>query len=250
MNRFLKMNRFFKSCLLASAGLVILATTLSFTTPGRAFAQRVGEDCVRICDTASNPLHVIVNGITRVRGEVTINNENAIATTVTGPVQVTTSPREPLLVVQRLKVDDIFQKSVSLAMENGQSEVSTPTFVVPAGKILVIESAFGTALVNQLVVGNGWGTSLTSEPQHPSVLIRTSTDNSAFQHPLAATGSGPGEIDGGYLKYIWNIGGLIQLYADPGTEIQVIFKRPNTDKGKKGPASLSLTLSGHYIDAN
>src|SRR5215207_5594729 len=96
----------FKSCLLASAGLVILAATLSLTTPGRAFAQRVGEDCVRICDTASSPLHVIVQGITRVTGDVTINNQNAIATTVSGPVQVTTSRGEPLLVVQRLKLDD------------------------------------------------------------------------------------------------------------------------------------------------
>ncbi len=41
MNRFHKMDRFFKSCLLASAGLVMLAVTLSFIASGRAFAQRV-----------------------------------------------------------------------------------------------------------------------------------------------------------------------------------------------------------------
>src|SRR5688500_11753128 len=92
----------FKSCLLASTGLVILAVTLSFTTPGRAFAQRVGEDCIRICNTASNPLHVIVQGITRVTGDVRINNENAIATTVTGPVQVSTSRGESLSVVPQI----------------------------------------------------------------------------------------------------------------------------------------------------
>lgn len=249
MNRFNKMNRFFKSCLLASAGLVILAITVSFTAPGRAFAQRVEEGCIRICDTASSPFHVLVQGITRVTGDVTINNENAIATTVSGPVQVTTSRGEPLSVIPRMRLADKFQKSVSLDMADGQSEVST-TFAVPAGKLLVIVSAFGTALVNPQVVGNGWSASLTSEPQHPSVLVRTSTDNSAFQHPLASTASGLQEIDG-YLKSIWNIGGgLTQIYADPGTEIEVIFKRPNTDKGKKGPASLSLTLSGHYEDAN
>ena len=101
----------FKSCLLASTGLVILAVTLSFTTPGRAFAQRVGEDCIRICNTASNPLHVIVQGITRVTGDVRINNENAIATTVTGPVQVSTSRGESLSVVPRMRLEDKFQKS-------------------------------------------------------------------------------------------------------------------------------------------
>ena len=43
MNRFPRTNRFFKSCLLASAGLAVLAVTLSFTAPGRVFAQRVKE---------------------------------------------------------------------------------------------------------------------------------------------------------------------------------------------------------------
>ncbi len=74
----------------------MLIITWSLTSWVRAIAKRVGEDCIRICETASNPLHVIVRGITRVTGDVTINNENAIATTVSGPVQVTTSPRDPL----------------------------------------------------------------------------------------------------------------------------------------------------------
>src|SRR5687767_3695398 len=136
----------FKSCLLASTGLVILAVTLSFTTPGRAFAQRVGEDCIRICDTASNPLHVIAQGITRVTGDVTINNENAIATTVTGPVQVSTSRGEPLLVVQREKADDVFQEQVSLTLKPGDS-LEMQEFVVPSGKFLKIKYATGTAIL-------------------------------------------------------------------------------------------------------
>ena len=253
MNRFHRMNRFFKSCLLASAGLVMLAGALSLTAPGRAFAQRAGEDCVRICDTASSPLHVIVQGVSRVTGDVRISNEDAIATTVSGPVQVTTSPREPLSVVPRMRLEDRFQKSVSLGLANGQSEVST-TFAVPAGKLLVIGSASGSALTNTELVGCGpWCANLNVENQHPSVLIKTSTDNSAFQHPLATVLSGVGQDSTNtetFFRAIWNVGGLMQLYADPGTEIEVIFKRPNTVKGKKGPASLDLTLSGHYVDVN
>ncbi|MCA1635587.1 MAG: hypothetical protein LC802_18320 [Acidobacteria bacterium] len=236
----------FKSCLLASVGLVILAATVSFTAPGRAFAQRVGEDCVRICDTASNPLHVIVQGITRVTGDVTINNANAIATTVTGPVQVTTSPREPLHVVQRLKLDDRFQKSVSLSMVQGQSSVST-TFAVPAGKLLVIESATGSARTT---------TGLNAaNVQFPLVLVRTTTDGSSFPHPLATTFAANVHNPEAINLYEsfgtrWNIGGMIQLYADPGTEVEVIFERPTSPKGKAGTASLDLTLSGHYVDVN
>lgn len=246
MNRFHKMNRFFKSCLLASAGLAILAGTLSFTAPGRALAQRVEEGCIRICDTASNPLHVIVQGITRVTGDVTINNANAIATTVTGPVQVTTSRGESLYVIPRMRLDDRFQKSVSLSMADGQSTVST-TFAVPAGKLLVIESATGSALTT---------TGLNAaNVQFPLVLVRTTTEGNSFPHPLAttfATGVTNQEATNAYEVFgtRWNIGGMIQLYADPGTEIEVIFERPTTVKGTKGTASLSLTLSGHYIDAN
>src|SRR5215207_1131446 len=138
-----------KSCLLASAGLVILAATLSLTAPGRAFAQRVGEDCVRICDTAASPLHVIVRGVTRVTGDVTINNESAIATTVTGPVQVTTPRGESLSVVPKMKVEDVFQKQVSLTLQPGDMQ-EVQVIQVPSPKLLEIRYASGTALMRPL----------------------------------------------------------------------------------------------------
>ena len=240
-----------KSCLLASVGLVILAVTLSFTTPGRAIAQRVKDDCIRICDTTSNPLHVIVQGITRVTGDVTINNQNAIATTVTGPVQVSTSRGEALSVVPRMRLQDRFQKSASLELADGQHEVST-TFAVPAGKLLVIVSAVGVAQTNTIIESCGqFCASFDVECQHPSVLVKTHTDNSAFNHALATVLSSAPPTDAAtpFINF-WNVGGMMQLYADPGTEIEVIFRRPNTEKGKKGPVSLSLTLSGYYVDAN
>src|SRR5687768_10713111 len=133
-----------KSCLLASAGLVILASALSLTAPGRVFAQRVKDDCVRICDTASSPLHVIIKGVTRVTGDVTINNQNAIATTVTGPVTVTASSREPLAVAPQLKPPDVFQKQVSLTLQPGELQKGQ-IIHVPSPKLLEIKYASGTA---------------------------------------------------------------------------------------------------------
>ena len=254
MNRFLKMNRFFKSCLLASAGLVILATTLSFTTPGRAFAQRVGEDCVRICDTASNPLHVIVKGITRIKGEVTINNENAIATTVTGPVQVTTSPRERVYVRGLVaSSSDTFHIAKTIHIGSGQFSglLSLP---IPAGKLLVIKSAVGYAdmprgpvNINELLGGqpDAYAT------QIPLVLIKTTADGNTFAHPLSSNLVGPLGYDQGGLpnKFRWNIGGgELHIFADPGSEITLSFERPSDQDFSEGVAILKLTISGYYID--
>jgi len=245
MNRFLKMNRFFKSCLLASAGLVMLAITLSFTTPGRAFAQRIGEDCVRICDTASSPIHVIVQGITRVTGEVTINNENAIATTVTGPVQVTTSRGEPLLVAfPKLKLDDIFQEQVSLTLNPGQT-LATKDFVVPANKYLEIKSASGT-VVDKSFFGN-------LPPQGTGfwlVKIRViRINNNIFDFPFFRQFQGFSNAQngqsGGVLATYQVGGNQLGIFADTVDAVQVRFER-------FGPfqieSKLELAISGEYHD--
>ena len=248
MNRFHKMNRFFKSCLLASAGLVILAATLALTAPGRAFAQRVGEDCVRICDTASNPLHVIVQGITRVTGDVTINNENAIATTVTGPVQVSTSRGEPLLVVQRMKVDDIFQKQISLTLKPGD-KLEKQDFVVPAGTFLEIKYASGTANIRPSTYG--WlgidsvfdVTIRVVEPGNgdindfPLTKIR--------QGPLLNNPNAPYNSNN-IAGFQYQIGGNpIQIFANAGSTVQVRFGRLTAYPNE---SNLELALSGEYHD--
>jgi hypothetical protein len=58
-----------KNYLLASMGIVILSMTLAFTGAGRAIAQRVDEDCIRLCEpaspipvTARTPLPVVAGG--------------------------------------------------------------------------------------------------------------------------------------------------------------------------------------------
>ncbi|MCA1630804.1 MAG: hypothetical protein LC785_04575 [Acidobacteria bacterium] len=240
MNRFHKMNRFFKSCLLASAGLVVLAVTLSLTAPGRAFAQRVGQDCVRICDTASNPLHVIVRGVTHVTGDVRISNEDAIATTVSGPVQVTTSPREPLYVIPRLKVENIFQEQVSLTLQPGEM-LAKKNFVVPAAKFLEIKYASGTATVK------------TPEPAFAFTDFTVSIsviqpNNSTYNFPLTKNVQGVSyannEAFGSY-----QVGGTqVGIFGDSGGTIQVVLKRASNWGSGYAEINLELAISGEYQD--
>lgn len=233
MNRFHSMNRFFKSCLLASAGLVILAVALSFTTSGRAFAQRVGEDCIRIRDTASNPLHVIVQGITRVTGDVTINNQNAIATTVTGPVQVSTSQGEPLLVVQRTKAEDVFQEQVPLTLKVGDL-LAKQEFVVPSGKLLEINYATGTAIL-PISVNSFFVTIRVVQPGNGDIFDFTLTEQLQ------------GIIPGNLPLREYQIGGNpIQIFADAGSTVQDRFSRPNTLGAQIGESNLELAISGEY----
>ena len=225
----------FKCCLLASTGLVILAVTLSFTTPGRAFAQRVGEDCIRICDTASNPLHVIAQGITRVTGDVTINNENAIATTVTGPVQVSTSRGEPLLVVQREKADDVFQEQVSLTLKPSDS-LEMQEFVVPSGKFLKIKYATGTAIL-PITVSSFFVTIRVLQPGNGDIVDFPLTEQ--------VQGISPGNPP----LSEYQIGGNpIQIFASAGSTVQVRFSRPNNIGAQIGESNLELAISGEYHD--
>lgn len=251
MNKFLKLNRFFKSCLLASAGLVILAVTLSFTTPGRAFAQRVEEGCIRICDTASNPLHVIVQGITRVTGDVRINNENAIATTVSGPVQVSTSRGEPLLVVQRMKVDDIFQKQISLTLKPGD-KLEKQDFVVPEGKFLEIKYASGTANIRPSIYGFLGIDSVFDvtirvvEPGNGDINDFPLTKDR--QGALLNNPNNPNNGNNGnnIVGYQYQIGGNpIQIFANAGSTVQVRFSRLTPYPNE---SDVELALSGEYHD--
>jgi hypothetical protein len=229
----------FKSCLLASAGLVMLAAALSFTAPGRAVAQRVKDDCVRICDTASNPLHVIVQGITRVNGDVTINNENAIATTVTGPVRVTGTPREPLYVIQQKKPENIFQEQVSLKLKKGEVAV-VREFVVPPGKFLEIKYASGTA------------TTEISAALMPytdfSVTIRvTQPNNNLFNFPLTKQTQWITE-DGVAFGSSQVGGNQVGIFGDSGGTIRVVLKRGGNLGSLIAEFNLELAISGEYHD--
>ena len=223
-----------KSCLLASAGLITLAAALSLTAPGRAAAQRVKDDCIRICDTASNPLHVIVQGITRVTGDVTINNQNAIATTVTGPVQVRTSPREPLSVIPRLKMDDIFQEQVSLTLKTGDTTV-IKDFVVPPGKFLEIKHASGTVMVDG---GTGVGFFVFLNVIQPN-------DN-VYKFNLPRTLQDFSNVSYEPVFSNYHVGGHQNgIFGDSGGTVRVVL---TTLFPSQAEMKLELVLSGQYHD--
>ena len=215
----------FKSCLLASAGLVILAATLSLTAPGRAFAQRVGQDCVRICDTASSPLHVIVRGVSHVTGDVRISNEDAIATTVTGPVQVTTPRGVSLSVSPKMKVEGVFQKQVSLTVPPGHMQ-GVQVIYFPSPKLLEIKQASGTATTSSAI------------PFSVKIVVSHNGNDITFPLPLeelAFDWSG----DWGGPQY--QVGGSpLQIFAEPGSTVLVIFQR-NSDQFE---STLELAISG------
>ncbi|MDQ3132219.1 MAG: hypothetical protein M3Q99_15840 [Acidobacteriota bacterium] len=235
MNRFLKMNRVFRSCLVASAGLIILAVTLSFTVVGRSIAQRT-DDCITICTTAENPLHVIAQGLTRITGSVTINNENAIATTVTGPVQLTTSPREPLYVIQRKRMGDVFQEQISLTLKPGEN-LTKQDFVVPAGKFLEIKYATGTATL-PISVSSFFVTIRVIQPGNGDII----------DFPLTEQVQGVSPGNPPIREY--QIGSNpIQIFADAGSTVQVRFSRPNTLGAMVGECNLELAISGEYHDS-
>ena len=226
----------FKSYLLASAGLVILAVTFSFTTQGRAFAQRVKDDCIRICDNASNPLHVIVNGITRVKGEVTINNQNAIATTVTGPVQVTTSRGESLSVIPRMKMDNIFQKQVTLTLGPNEDE-ETRDFFVPADKFLEIKNASGTVTVK----------GMAQNFSIPDVRVLVLQANNSVMHFPLHTVNPETTFDNGLLVKSFQLSGnQIGIFGTPTDTVRVrltrIFGFGNSE------IKLELAITGQYHD--
>ena len=226
----------FKSCLLASAGLVILAAAVSFTAPGRAVAQRVTDDCIRICDTASNPLHVIVRGVTRVSGDVTINNANAIATTVTGPVRVTGSPREPLYVIERRQMDNIFQEQVSFTLKSGEA-IAKKDFVVPPGKFLEIKHASGTLTQTAAPGGSFLVTVRVIQPNNtvfnfhlPRVLLDFNNIHNA----------GPDFA-------LYHVGGdLNGIFGDSGGTVQVQLQR--VFQNLETEMNLELAITGEYHD--
>ena len=225
-----------KNCLLASAGLVILAATLSLTAPGRAVAQRVKDDCIRICDTASNPLHVIVQGITRVTGDVTINNQNAIATTVTGPVQVTTLRGESLSVIPRMKMDNIFQEQVSLTLGPAEDE-EVRDFVVPANKFLEIKNASGTVTVK--------GTAQSFSSPDVKVLV-LQANNSSVIFPLH-TGSQDSTVENGLLVTTYQLGGnQVGIFGTPSDTVRVWLRR--MFGAGNAEIKLELAITGEYHD--
>lgn len=210
-----------RNILFVSVSVLALVLTLALTAPGRAIAQTTGE-----------PLRVVLEGIGRIVGEVTITNaaDSPIPTRVEGPIEIVTSPTTPVLTRGVLRPADTFSKEVTIDLTSTQFS-GIESFHVPATKLLAIEGFSGFAQ--------------TAHPawQFPQVRFKTTTNGDSALHLVFANQGG-----GGFFLYAPGWGGN-QAYADPDSTVEVFFSRPLLGPASAtGPASMTLTFVGHYVD--
>lgn len=150
-------------------------------------------------------------------------------------VRVINSTLEPVPIVGTVTVSNAnantlqpFQASVN-STQTTPSNVSTATLAtVPAGKRLVIEFVTMTAQVPQ--------------GQHAEIMeITTSTDPvGGVSHQLLIVPQ-PDAVIGDAL---FRSSQEVKLYANAGTQVQVLWRR----NSNLGTATFSATLSGHLVD--
>ena len=213
----------FRNVMLASFGLIfILTLTLTLTSRGRAVAQETRE-CIKICDDA--PLSTVVKNILSVIGEVKISNDSdsPIPMRASGPIQIASSSVNAVRTKPVLQVTDTFQREVKITLEPNDN-TSTTTFNVPQSRLLVIEGWEGFAQMGHPL-------------QYPYVHFKTIANGSPVNIPVFAQSGG-----GGW--FLSHLGWGFKAYADPDSTVEVTFTRGNTI----GTATMTLVLTGHYVD--
>jgi hypothetical protein len=210
----------FRNLLLASAGLMVVAITVTLATGGRALAQLTGE-CIKICDEV--PIRVVLANVARIVGDVKITNDSdsPIPTKLNGSVLVDSSAQNAVRTRSGLQVTDVFQREVKITLEPNQIAEKV-SFVVPQSRLLVIESFSGFATMGHPL-------------QSPIVNFQTVANGEAGVHSEQVIGG-------------WSLfppgGAFSKAYADPSSKVEVRFLRT----GGTGTATMTLTFTGHYID--
>ena len=158
----------FRNLVLASAGLVVVAITVTLATGGRALAQ-----------------------VAQFIGDVKIINDSdsPIPTRVNGSVLVDSSAQHAVRTRPALQVTDVFQREVVITLEPGQV-TETASFLVPQARLLVIETATGFA-----EMGPG--------AQAPAVVIKTFANGDAAQRVLSSQ-----PVSGGWILSPFGFGPL------------------------------------------
>lgn len=212
----------FRNFLLASVGLVAFALAVSLSGPGRAIARQA-QECVKICDEI--PLSTVVKNVISVIGDVKITNDSdsPIPTRLNGPIQIASSPRDAVRTKPTLLVTDVFQREVKITLEPNDLG-SIATFNVPQSRLLAIEGWAGFAQMGQAF-------------QFPHVHFKTTANGDTVAYPVFIQ-----QGVGGWFLNQPGWGGT--AYADPGSTVEVTFTRSNP----VGTATMTLTLTGHYID--
>jgi hypothetical protein len=226
-----------KGAFLATLGLVVLLVSLALSAPGNSLASPPpGDRDVRVVNSTSEPVPVVVQGTATVSGSVSVagvssvavtNNPN-VTVTNTPNVSVANAPGNPVLVRD---VDRAARQPYAMwvvgTMPAGQLASNAPDFTrtVPAGKVLVIETV--------------------------SMRIETQADQQAI--------GGFGFRSGGvynehYLPLrVTALGGLlyhesiesVKVYADPSTDVWS-YVRLNTNVSG---TTVRFNFSGYLVDA-
>ena len=191
---------------------LIAVVAFAVATPQTGYTQRAQD--VNVVNTPN------VNAQQRGAWSVGINPSS-------NTVLVASSSREPVFTTQTLQVVNVFQKPMEIDLVEGQVLGST-SFTVPAGKLLVIEQVSGLAFMG----GNN---------QFPVVSFKTTANNNLAEHFLASP------FPNGFAQYPVFTFGNASIYADPGSTVELIFKRQG-DNQTFGTAELKVTFSGHYIN--
>jgi hypothetical protein len=124
----------FRNYMLASAGLAMFAITISLTTTGRAAAERLANEYVRIISTEAEPVFVKTVGTVPVRGDVHVSG---------GTVSVGSSPSAPVYTTQTVLAENLFDEV--LDVPGSPSAQKKLLVIVPANKSLNLQSANGAS---------------------------------------------------------------------------------------------------------
>lgn len=214
----------FRNLLLASAGLMVVAITVTLATGGRALAQ-ITSECIRICDEV--PIRVVLSNVARIVGDVKITNDSdsPIPMKLNGSVLVDSSAQNAVRTRPGLQVTDVVQREVVITLEPGQA-TETASFLVLQSRLLVIETVSGFAQMG-------------SASQLPVVVIKTVANGDEAQRVLLSQQASGGWI---FSPFGW---GPAFGYADPGSKVEVRFTRLGA---ATGTAKATITLTGHYVD--
>ena len=214
----------FRKLLLASAGLMVVAITVTLATGGRALAQ-ITRECIRICDEV--PIRVVLSNVARIVGDVKITNDSdsPIPMKLNGSVLVDSSAQNAVRTRSGLQVTDVFQREVVITLEPGQA-TETASFLVPQSRLLVIETVSGFAQMG-------------SASQLPVVVIKTVANGDEAQRVLLSQQASGGWI---FSPFGW---GPAFGYADPASKVEVRFTRLGATVGT---AKATIALTGHFVD--
>jgi len=187
---------------------LFLALALALGMGPRAYAQSVSLP-VRVVNGASHPLPVVL----------------------AAPADVNVLTLPP---VESRPAKTPFQRELYIEVPSGTMS-ATQSFMVPAGRRLVIE----------FVAGN----TRLSDWEYVRLTLRTIAGGESVGHELAPT-TYRRAFEGSQPPYnpdlVIGFSQLVKVYADPGTSVNLTFLR--TENREASPAGLTASVSGYLVD--